>query len=104
MFLERYKVSTLGAIVPYVLHKAFVRKSRCELRIGTQSYAEDEAEEKLAELLGFSRTERGASKLEHAGIPDLLCVLRSRPTKFAIPAATRSRNCPAATRPAARMR
>ncbi|KNH07572.1 DNA double-strand break repair Rad50 ATPase [Candidatus Burkholderia brachyanthoides] len=101
VFLERYKVSTLGAIVPvhrpdgqptvevkfsvggvpHVLRKAFVRKSRCELRIGTQSYAEDEAEEKLAELLGFSRTERGASKPEHAGIPGLLWVRQGQTDK-----------------------
>ncbi|KND56845.1 DNA double-strand break repair Rad50 ATPase [Candidatus Burkholderia verschuerenii] len=101
VFLERYKVSTLGAIVPahrpdgqptvevkfsvdgvpHVLKKSFVRKSRCELRIGTQSFAEDEAEEKLAELLGFSRSERGASKPEHAGIPGLLWVRQGQTDK-----------------------
>jgi hypothetical protein len=101
VFLERYKVSTLGAIVPshrpdgqptvevkfsvggvpHVLKKSFVRRSRCELRIGTQSFAEDEAEEKLAELLGFSRTERGASKPEHAGIPGLLWVRQGQTDK-----------------------
>ncbi len=94
VFLERYKVSSLGGIVPrerpdgqptvevaftiggvpHLLKKQFVRKSRCELRIGHQTLTEDEAEQKLSELLGFSRAERGASKPEHAGIPGLLWV------------------------------
>ncbi|WP_277184583.1 AAA family ATPase [Caballeronia sp. BR00000012568055] len=101
VFLERYKVSTLSAIVPthrpdgqptvevkfnvggvaYALKKSFVRKSRCELRIGQHVFAEDEAEEKLAELLGFSRSERGASKPEHAGIPGLLWVRQGQTDK-----------------------
>ncbi len=94
VFLERYKVSSLGGIVPrerpdgqptvevaftiggvpHLLKKQFVRKSRCELRVGHQTLTEDEAEQKLSELLGFSRAERGASKPEHAGIPGLLWV------------------------------
>ena len=94
VFLERYKVSSLGGIVPrerpdgqptvevaftiggvpHLLKKQFVRKSRCELRVGHQTLAEDEAEQKLSDLLGFSRAERGASKPEHAGIPGLLWV------------------------------
>ncbi len=101
VFLERYKVSTLSAIVPahrpdgqptvdvkftvngtpHLLKKSFVRKSRCELRIGAQTFSEDEAEEKLAELLGFSRTERDASKPEHAGIPGLLWVRQGQTDK-----------------------
>jgi hypothetical protein len=101
VFLERYKVSTLGAIVPlhrpdgqptvevkfsvggvpHVLRKSFVKRSRCELRIGPKVFAEDEAEEKLAELLGFSRSERGASKPEHAGIPGLLWVRQGQTDK-----------------------
>ncbi|AKJ66941.1 hypothetical protein PATSB16_04930 [Pandoraea thiooxydans] len=94
VFLERYKVSGLGHIVPlsvpdaqptvevsfaidgvtHTLKKQFVRKQRCELRVGTQVFGEDQAEEKLAELLGFSRAERGASRPELAGIPGLLWV------------------------------
>ncbi|CAN0626680.1 AAA_23 domain-containing protein [Burkholderia multivorans] len=94
VFLERYKVSSLGSIVPrerpdgqptvevaftiggvpHLLKKQFVRKSRCELRVGHQTLTEDEAEQKLSDLLGFSRAERGASKPEHAGIPGLLWV------------------------------
>ncbi|QCP47870.1 GTP-binding protein [Trinickia violacea] len=93
-FLERYKVSGLGGLVPksrpdgqptvevsfdirgvkHTLKKQFVRKQRCELRIGTQVFTEDEAEEELAKLVGFSRAERGASRPEHAGIPGLLWV------------------------------
>jgi hypothetical protein len=101
VFLERYKVSTLGAIVPlhrpdgqptvevkfsvggvpHTLRKSFVKRSRCELRIGPNVFSEDEAEEKLAELLGFSRSERGASKPEHAGIPGLLWVRQGQTDK-----------------------
>ncbi|WP_308142728.1 AAA family ATPase [Burkholderia pseudomallei] len=94
VFLERYKVSSLSHIVPlsrpdgqptvevnfaidgvtHGLKKQFVRKQRCELRIGSQVFSEDQAEERLAELLGFSRAERGASRPELAGIPGLLWV------------------------------
>ncbi len=93
-FLERYKVSSLGHIVPltlpdgqptvevtftidavaHTLKKQFVRKQRCELRIGAQIFGEDQAEEKLAELMGFSRAERGASRPELGGVPGLLWV------------------------------
>jgi energy-coupling factor transporter ATP-binding protein EcfA2 len=94
VFLERYKVSGLNGLVPtsrpdgqptvevkfdvggvqHALKKQFVRRQRCELRIGTQTFTEDQAEEELAKLVGFSRTERGTSRPEHAGIPGLLWV------------------------------
>lgn len=94
VFLERYKVTGLGALVPnarpdglpsvevtfdvggvkHHLAKQFVKRQRCSLRIGTKAFDADEAEEELAKLIGFSRTERGTSRPENAGIPGLLWV------------------------------
>jgi hypothetical protein len=94
VFLERYKVTGLGALVPnarpdatptvevgfdiggvkHRLVKQFVKRQRCNLRIGTKTFDADEAEEELAKLIGFSRTERGTSRPENAGIPGLLWV------------------------------
>lgn len=111
VFLERYKVSTLGAIVPlhrpdgqptvevkfsvggvpHTLRKSFVKRSRCELRIGPNVFSEDEAEEKLAELLGFSRSERGAKSPNTRAFQGCCGCAKVRPTRCAIPAATRSR-------------
>ncbi|MBR9870648.1 MAG: AAA family ATPase [Gammaproteobacteria bacterium] len=56
------------------LTKSFLQRKRCDLTIGTSSFSEDEAEEKLAELLGYQYPKRGASKAEHWGIPGLLWV------------------------------
>jgi hypothetical protein len=94
VFLERYKVTGLGALVPnarpdglptvevrfniggvkHHLVKQFVKRQRCNFRIGTKTFDADEAEEELAKLIGFSRTERGTSRPENAGIPGLLWV------------------------------
>lgn len=56
------------------LVKSFLQKKRCDLRIGSKSYSGDEAEDKLAELLGYQFPGRGASKATHWGIPGLLWV------------------------------
>ncbi|MBW7469708.1 AAA family ATPase [Marinobacter sp. F4218] len=56
------------------LTKSFLQRKRCDLVVGTESYSEDDAEEKLAELLGYQYPKRGASKAEHWGIPGLLWV------------------------------
>ena len=56
------------------LAKSFLQRKRCDLTIGTRSFSEDDAEEKLAELLGYQYPKRGASKAEHWGIPGLLWV------------------------------
>ena len=94
IFLERYKVTGLGALVPatrpdglptvevrfeiggveHHLVKQFVKRQRCSLTVGAQRFDGDEAEEALAKLIGFSRTERGTSRPENAGIPGLLWV------------------------------
>ncbi|WP_345816331.1 AAA family ATPase [Paraburkholderia sp. PREW-6R] len=94
VFLERYKASHLKDLLPWGkasgqpsvevtfeldgaacrLSKQFVTRQRCELTIGSAVYGEDEAEDRLAALLGFSRAARGPLKAEHAGVPGLLWV------------------------------
>src|SRR4051812_38009464 len=94
VFLERYKASHLKDLLPWGkasgqpsvevsfdldgvacrLSKQFVTRQRCELKIGQSVYGEDEAEDKLAALLGFSRAARGPLKAENAGVPGLLWV------------------------------
>jgi len=56
------------------LTKSFLQRKRCDLIVGSDSYSEDDAEEKLAELLGYQYPKRGVSKAEHWGIPGLLWV------------------------------
>jgi hypothetical protein len=93
VFIERHKVSTLKELRPrakpsgnplievdftlgadsYALKKQFF-KPRCELTGAGKSYREDEAEDFLAELMGFSYSAKGASRPEHAGVPGLLWV------------------------------
>ena len=94
VFLERYKASHLKDLLPWgkasgqpsvevsfdldgtacKLSKQFVTRQRCELKIGQSVFGEDEAEDKLAALLGFSRAARGPLKAENAGVPGLLWV------------------------------
>ncbi len=94
VFLERYKASHLKDLLPWGkasgqpsvevsfeldgaacrLSKQFVTRQRCELKIGQSVFGEDEAEDKLAALLGFSRAARGPLKAENAGVPGLLWV------------------------------
>ncbi|MFM0736138.1 AAA family ATPase [Paraburkholderia xenovorans] len=94
VFLERYKASHLKDLLPWGkasgqpsvevtfelagaacrLSKQFVTRQRCELTIGQTVLSEDEAEDKLAALLGFSRAARGALKPADAGVPGLLWV------------------------------
>lgn len=56
------------------LSKRFLKKKRCDLTIDGQAWSNDEAEEKLANLLGFQFARKGASKPAHWGIPGLLWV------------------------------
>jgi hypothetical protein len=94
VFLDRYKVSGLDALVPasrpdglptvevgfdiggtkHHLVKQFVKKQRCNLRIGSKTFDGDEAEAILADTIGFSRPKQGLTRAEHAGIPGLLWV------------------------------
>lgn len=56
------------------LDKRFLRRQRCDLVAAGEQLNGDEAEERLAELLGYQFPGRGASKAEHWGIPGLLWV------------------------------
>jgi len=93
-FFERYKSSSVDDLQPWgdtsatpeielefdwqgehwTLNKRFLGKKRCDLKVGSQHFSGEEAEEKLAEMLGYQFPGRGASKAEHWGIPGLLWV------------------------------
>lgn len=93
-FFERHSTTSVGDMQPWGdsstapqvmldfdcqgkrwrLEKRFLSKKRCDLQIDSQSCNGEEAEEKLAELLGFQYSGRGASKAEHWGIPGLLWI------------------------------
>ncbi|AGZ29501.1 AAA family ATPase [Burkholderia pseudomallei] len=56
------------------LHKSFLQRKRCELEINGQRLEGVQAEDHLADLLGFGFAGRGASGPEHWGIPGLLWI------------------------------
>jgi len=58
----------------YRLTKSFLQKKRCELIVGTRRLEGIEAEDCMAELLGFQFALKGASRAEHWGIPGLLWI------------------------------
>jgi len=59
---------------PWHLRKRFLQQKRCDLDVGGESFSGEEAEDKLADLLGFQFAPRGASQDKHWGIPGLLWV------------------------------
>ena len=59
--------------VPHQLVKTFLKKKRCDLRVGSSSKTEQDAEDYLAEALGFGFGKRGSGE-EHWGVPGLLWV------------------------------
>jgi hypothetical protein len=59
---------------PYRLAKRFLKKMRCDLVVGTRRLEGVEAEDALAERLGFQFALKGASREEHWGIPGLLWI------------------------------
>lgn len=93
-FFERYRSSSVDDLRPwgdtsaspsveleftvraetYRLSKRFLGKKRCELQIGNRQMDGTDAEDHLAELLGFQHAGKGASKAEHWGIPGLLWI------------------------------
>src|SRR5690606_40355864 len=93
-FLESYRTSGVGDLRPegdssaaptielnfgisgtdFHLQKTFLNRKRCHLQMGRDTFDGEEAEQKLAELLGFEFPGRGASKEEHWGIPGLLWI------------------------------
>jgi hypothetical protein len=60
--------------VAYRLGKSFLGRKRCTLTSGTQQFDGADAEDRLAELLGFRHAGRGASAAEYWGIPGLLWI------------------------------
>ncbi len=56
------------------LTKSFLQKKRCELVLGGKRLEGTEAEDALAERLGFQFALKGASREEHWGIPGLLWI------------------------------
>lgn len=56
------------------LSKRFLHKKRCELMLGSRRLEGVEAEDALAERLGFQFALKGASREEHWGIPGLLWI------------------------------
>ncbi len=59
---------------PYRLVKQFLQKKRCELVVGGRRLEGVQAEDFLAERLGFQFALKGASREEHWGIPGLLWI------------------------------
>lgn len=57
---------------PHRLSKRFLKKMRCDLVIGTRRLEGVEAEDFLAEKLGFQFSLKGASREEFWGVPGLL--------------------------------
>lgn len=68
---------SLGAI-DYRLRKSFMHRKRCELNGGVKDLDGEDAEQHLAELLGFRFAGKGSSKPEHWGIPGLLWIEQGR--------------------------
>lgn len=56
------------------LNKSFLRQKRCDLQIAGRQFNGEEAEELLANLLGYEFSKKGASRTENWGIPGLLWV------------------------------
>lgn len=93
-FFERHRSTSVDDLQPYgdsaatplveldfeiagtshKLVKSFLQKKRCELQIGTRRLEGVDAEDHLAELLGFQFALKGASREEHWGIPGLLWI------------------------------
>lgn len=64
---------SIGA-TDYRLRKSFMHRKRCELKVGSKDLDGEDAEQHLAELLGFRFAGKGASRAEHWGIPGLLWI------------------------------
>lgn len=93
-FFERYKSNAVKDLQPWGdssaapevsltfdwqgqswrLDKRFLKRQRCDLKTPDEALNGDEAEERLAELLGYRFSGRGPSKAENWGIPGLLWV------------------------------
>lgn len=63
---------------PATLRKRFLQRKRCELDIDGRRLEGVEAEDHLAQLLGFGFAGKGRSGAEHRGIPGLLWIEQGR--------------------------
>jgi len=63
---------------PCRLTKRFLGKKRCTLQFGTRTLDGTDAEDFIAEQLGFAFAAKGSSKSEHWGIPGLLWMEQGR--------------------------
>ncbi|WP_374245427.1 AAA family ATPase, partial [Zoogloea sp.] len=70
---------------PCRLVKRFLGRARCDLQLGNQHLDGADAEDQLAELLGFQFAGRGASTEEHWGIPGLLWIAQGSAQTIAKP-------------------
>ncbi len=59
---------------PYKLHKRFFKARRCFLDFADRRLEGDEAEQHLAQLLGYDYANRGASDQRNWGVPGLLWI------------------------------
>lgn len=59
---------------PWRVVKSFLKKKRCDLTVDGTVYSGDEADDMLADLLGFELPKRGASRPDQWGIPGLLWI------------------------------
>ncbi|TPG21378.1 AAA family ATPase [Variovorax guangxiensis] len=93
-FFERHRSSGVDDLIPYGdasasptieidfetgaeqyrLRKTFFQRKRFNLSIGKRELDGEEAEQHLAQMLGFEFSSRGSSKPEHWGIPGLLWI------------------------------
>lgn len=60
--------------VPHSLKKTFVKRTRCDLSMGTTHLNSTDAEDRLADLFGFGFAAKGKNRAENLGIPGLLWV------------------------------
>ncbi|HRL21913.1 MAG TPA: AAA family ATPase [Alcaligenes sp.] len=94
VFFERYSTSSLNEILPWGdssaapeievefcmndqdmrLSKRFFKRKRCDLQIGRTQLDNDEAEQYLAEHMGFDYATRGGSQARNWGVPGLLWI------------------------------
>ncbi|ARU05970.1 hypothetical protein CCO03_16000 [Comamonas serinivorans] len=66
------------------LHKSFLASgAHCELQWGREHWSGAQAEEQLAQWLGYQYAKKGASRSEHWGIPGLLWVEQGRAGELA---------------------
>ncbi|MCK6375767.1 MAG: AAA family ATPase [Zoogloea sp.] len=70
---------------PCRLAKRFLGRARCDLQLGARQFDGADAEDQLAELLGFQFAQKGSSKSEHWGIPGLLWITQGTAQSIAEP-------------------